>query len=44
MSKVAQPGQDPVADAMDRAIGNRAEPDSRQALHELWQRIKTEDL
>lgn len=42
MAKVAQPGQDPLVMAMDRAIGNRAEPESRQALYELWQRIKTE--
>lgn len=40
MAKIAQPGEDPMAKAMDRAIGNRAEPDSRQALHELWQRVK----
>lgn len=40
MVKVAKPGEDPMGNAMDRAIGNRAEPESRQALRELWQRIK----
>lgn len=43
MVKIARPGDDPMGRAMDRAIGNRAEPESRQALHELWQRIKAGD-
>ncbi|MDO3380412.1 AAA family ATPase [Geoalkalibacter halelectricus] len=42
-SAIAEPGTDPMVDAMDLAIGNRAEPESCQALHELWQRIKEEE-
>ena len=40
MVKIAKHGEDPMSNAMDRAIGNRADPESRQALRELWQRIK----
>ncbi len=43
MVKIARTGEDPMGKAMDRAIGNRAEPESRQALHELWQRVKAGD-
>lgn len=35
----AKPGINPIVYALDRALGFRAEPQSRQALHELVQRI-----
>lgn len=35
----AKPGINPMTYALDRALGFRAEPASRQALHELVQRI-----
>jgi cobaltochelatase CobS len=35
----AKPGIDPLPHALDRALGFRAEAESRQALHELVQRI-----
>jgi cobaltochelatase CobS len=34
----SKPGIDPITYSLDRAIGYRAEPASRQALHELCQR------
>jgi cobaltochelatase CobS len=34
-----RPNTDPLTHALDRALGFRAEPESRQALHELCQRI-----
>ena len=35
----AKPGVDPLVYSLDRALGFRAEGDSRQALHELVQRV-----
>jgi cobaltochelatase CobS len=35
----AKPGINPLIYALDRALGFRAEEESRQALHELCQRI-----
>jgi cobaltochelatase CobS len=32
-------GKNPIIHALDRALGYRAEPESREALHELAQRV-----